>query len=685
MSDGKRHFSKIPSPELRDTLELGKGTLRKWVQRGKISPKYFALDSRTEHAGKVLVIDPRGLPEKHRQTWVMKQIEAGDLPAPPEQEATGYEWETAAEWRKEEAEKRYRFLQAVPDDLTTAAKKKAIKKYKATTPTEEQPAGVSMASWYRYRNAHDERGLAGLMPDPRPSGDTKITDTDYNRFKKLYLTRDRRSARQCWRRVWGAAREEGRGEDFPVAQTFLNLIKQREGQDVIDITRRGLEWYNQRKSPHIDRDWSVIPAGDVWFSDHRLFDMLVVDEETGEIGRPWFTPWMDARSTFFLSWDVYLDHPNSDRIHLTFKRAVEAHGRPTTAYVDNGKDYRALDFAGGPKRNQKTAPDVDETRTASVLDLMGVDPVFARPYNARAKTIERKFQYFIEQMEKFSTSYTGGAPHERPELTEKRRKAAKKNPEAAAELGTLPTLQAFRQRVAEWVDRINRMPSDGQILGGHSPKEIFHAERGPERRIDPKHLGILCLRSSSTRQINRCQWKDSELGITYTAEWMYEPRVSGRKAYARRDPQSPETAWIHDAENGKLLGVAKKKKKVPAIVDPETNPEGAEEMRRQMKMNDEYVRHLKAKKREIEKNQPTAEEMDRWAESYIRHHEEKRREEGTYLEEGGPRPVKHEESEDVARWIEQAEADRATGRDDLPYEPAPIEEEDDDIKLWPDE
>ena len=695
MSADKPGNGKIKASQLRDTLGLSKGTFRKWISRGKIEEEYYDYVSTPGPGRSALFIDPKGLPPEHLQVWVRARMEAGELPMPSAQEVAAHEWQAAKDWQKKKARVRYAFYKAVPASLSTDAKKAAIAQFKETRPEAEWPTkkGGSLATWYRYNKAYQAHGLAGLLPDPPSGTGTSVQKQDYDVFKTYYLTRDRRSARACYRRVLGAAAAAGRSpESIPGPQVFVDLVREREGEDQVFICRHGEEAFYQRRSPYMSRNWTGVPAGDVWFSDHRLFDQFVIDTRTGQVGRPWFTPWMDARSTYFLSWDVYLEHPNSDRIHLTLKRGIAEHGRPLHGYIDNGKDYRARDLTAGPQRNKKkqVPAEIDELRTENVFDLMGIDATFARPYNARAKTIERKFRYFIERMEKFGRTYAGSAPHQRPERTDKIVQAAKDNPERAVREGLLPTLQEFRSRVAGWVERINRTPSDGKILQGHSPKEIFYAKRGEERRVEPEHLGVLCMRTSSERLIRRCQWKDSELGITYTADWMYEPRVSGTKAYARRDPEQPDTAWIFDADEGSLLGVAHRKKEVPAMVDPETNPEGAEELAKQLKMNQAYVKHLTDKKKAIEANQPTEEESDELYDAWLQWREEKRREEGQYLQEEGPKEVTFERSERAAAWLDQADAQARTGTDDLPYEPADAAPSGDgaatdDMKLWPDE
>jgi hypothetical protein len=677
--------------ELRKQLDVSARAVRKWISSGKIDAEYVEEEpSRGGDSGRKYIIDPRGLPPEHLETWVQARIDAGELPEPSVDETRAHEWQAAADWRKEEARKRYRFLKSVPSELTTEAKKDAIAQYDEETPEDEQPGGVSMASWYRYKNGYQDDGLVGLMPDPRPSRGTKISETDYQRFRDLYLTRDRRSARECWRRVYGAAEAEGRDvSDFPVAQTFVNQVKKQEGEDVITICRQGKDAFYQKHSSHVRRDWSKVPAGKVWFSDHRLFDVFVLDEETGEVGRPWFTPWMDARSTYILSHDVYLEHPNSDRIHLTFKRAVERYGVPSDVYIDNGKDYRTLDFAGG-RNGKEIAPEVDEQKSRNVLDLLGVDATFAKPYNARAKTIERKFRAYIEKLEKFTRGYAGQDAERRPEVTERRRQASTRHPEAAEEMDFLCTLEQFKARVAEWTDRINRTPSDGRVLEGKSPKEIYFAEREKPRHIDPKHLGILCLRTSSERQIRRCEFRDAELEVSYTADWMHEPRVSGTKAFARRDPADPERAWIFNAETGQLMGVAERKPEVHPMAESMGSEEEQEELQKQLAQQQEYVAKLEEKKEAIEERQPDEETLDEWYDAYLDSIEEKRRKDGDYEEPDGPEQVEHEEHELAAKWEEQAEAQQETARDPVPYDPEAIDDDTDepdtaDLKIWPDE
>ena len=63
---------------------------------------------------------------------------------------------------------------------------------------------------------------------------------------------------------------------------------------------------------------------------------------------------------------------------------------PEIVYQDNGKAFRAKFFTGDK--------DFEELGFVGVYGKLGIKPVFASPYNARAKVIERFFLEFQESL-----------------------------------------------------------------------------------------------------------------------------------------------------------------------------------------------------------------------------------------------------------------------------------------------
>ena len=161
-------------------------------------------------------------------------------------------------------------------------------------------------------------------------------------------------------------------------------------QRSICLARKGPTYWNRRFGVYIERDYSSIKCGKVWVSDHAQIDIACFDEN-GNVVFPWVTAWRDYKSGKWLGWLLQTGSPNSDHIFQTFYYAVEKYGLPEDVIIDNGKDYRCKDFAGG---RRQIRIETDKARTTSMLDELNVCVNFALPYNAQTKPIERDFLLF---------------------------------------------------------------------------------------------------------------------------------------------------------------------------------------------------------------------------------------------------------------------------------------------------
>ena len=78
---------------------------------------------------------------------------------------------------------------------------------------------------------------------------------------------------------------------------------------------------------------------------------------------------------------------------------------PKVVYQDNGKAFKSKYFQHC---------DFEEGEFNGVYANLGIHSVFAKPYNARAKVIERFFLEFQEEFEKLMPSYIGTSIENRP-------------------------------------------------------------------------------------------------------------------------------------------------------------------------------------------------------------------------------------------------------------------------------
>lgn len=127
------------------------------------------------------------------------------------------------------------------------------------------------------------------------------------------------------------------------------------------------------------------------------------------------TVFRDVKTSKWLGWFLHIDSPNSDHIFQSFYYAVQKFGIPDNVYLDNGKDYRCKDFAGGRKQKVgKITVQHFRDKENSLIRNLGIDVHFALPYNAQTKPIERDFLKIKTFMSKGFIGYRGGKITERP-------------------------------------------------------------------------------------------------------------------------------------------------------------------------------------------------------------------------------------------------------------------------------
>lgn len=418
---------------------------------------------------------------------------------------------------------------------------------------------ISVSNIYEKRRAYQVNGITALIPNwgKHLSGNSRVTDPLYNRFKSHYLTEGGLSAEMCRDAVIGFARRFSPDIDiskFPSADSFMYRLRKEIPKHAIELRRRGYMYYRKKYEYFIPRDWSGIAAGKAFVSDHHKFDVRVINEQ-GKVVRPWVTAWRDIRSGIFVSFLVHEDDCNSDHIFYTFATAIEKHGIPDYAYMDNGKDYKVHDFAGKPAT--KIDKDDFEEKSRSLLSELKVQAIFALPYNAQAKPIERDFTNVKNMFCRFLRGYTGGNSTEKPEVLKMQEKT-----------GNLISLSFFKELFSRWLSEYyhQRKFSYGEYKG-LSRAEVYNKFRGNVRSISSDSLSFLLMRTSKEFTIGRDGINDNSLGVplVYWAEEFYS--LKGLKVYLRRHLDRYDTAWVFDAETNALVCKACLSTKIPGIAE----------------------------------------------------------------------------------------------------------------------
>lgn len=475
---------------------------------------------------------------------------------------TNSDYSNAPDWAKSQANK-YSSILHESKNLSGHELFNFVENWNINNPD----SSTSYSSIIKMRKRYLRYGVSGLLAKYGKPTNNYIDPIYYNYFKSLYLSENRPSAQSCWDITRGYALRVHNIDlsTFPCCRTFVNKIKFEIPDPSMVLAREGSKKYNSTRASFNERNYSNIVCGKVWVSDHAQIDVMVYDEN-GKTVCPWVTAWSDYKSGKWLGWYLQTGNPNSDHIFQTFYSAVQEFGLPDSVIIDNGKDYRSKDFAGGrkPKVESNLACEANSTgakgrnpydtgSTRSMLGELNVEAHFALPYNAQTKTIERDFCTIKSLLSKHCVGYRGGNVVERPEKLAKEVKENK-----------LMQFEDFKKVFDDFiVNVLNKRESKGKNLNGKSRNELFHAEFKEKVVPSKDALKLFCMRTSRNFTIKRNGIKDGQLDIRYWADWLVSK--TGKKVYMRRDIQNHSEAWVFDAENEEFLGKVEAVKSVPAL------------------------------------------------------------------------------------------------------------------------
>jgi putative transposase len=445
-------------------------------------------------------------------------------------------YSSAPQWARKKADKYLLIL-----DGCEGLKGEDLKNFVAAWNHKHPEIKTSYDSILEARKRRCEEGIQGLLGKyGRGSGKTKIIDDYYEYFKKLYLKEGGPSVHSCWIATLGYAKTTDSKLEvaaFPSQNSFLRRLEREIPKDAIYMGRHGREAWNRKYGNYIDRDYSGLEPGECIVGDHCQIDVAIM-LPTGRVVFPWVTSWRCFLTGKWLGWVSHPEPPSSDHIFQSFYYAVKDYGCPTDAYIDNGKDYRCRDFAGGRRYYKVT---IDERKATSMLALLGIRPHFSIPRNAQAKTIERDFGPNKVWFSKNMPGYRGGNVKERPEGLGAEIKAGR-----ILHWGEYETLiDSFIVNV------LNRMPSEGKNLKGMSRDELWNARHREVRMISPEALRLFCTRTSKEVTIGKNGVRDSQIGCYYWNEAM--SGLKGTRVYLRRDIRSYQEAWVFRAESDEFL------------------------------------------------------------------------------------------------------------------------------------
>ena len=261
------------------------------------------------------------------------------------------------------------------------------------------------------------------------------------------------------------------GQSFiPADITFRRYAKwfKDNNYDKWVLARDGEKALSDKVEPYIKRDASLLDVGDILVADGHKLAFQVINPFTGKPCRATLVGFLDWKSTALVGYEIMLEE-NTQCIASALRNAIiNLDMIPKIVYQDNGRAFRAKYFtcgSGSDGSKRKRGAFVGEPNSFSddkgfgelgfygLYAKLGIETIFARPYNARSKVIERFFKEFQEGFEKLMPSYVGSSIINKPAYL-KRNEIFHKN----LHQDYVPTIEETIKMIDMWLKFKNSQP-----------------------------------------------------------------------------------------------------------------------------------------------------------------------------------------------------------------------------------
>ncbi len=248
------------------------------------------------------------------------------------------------------------------------------------------------------------------------------------------------------------------------------------------LMREGQKALRDKVEPYIKRDSSLLEVGDVLVADGHRLNFQVINPFTGKPCRAVLVGYLDWKSYDLVGYEIMIEE-NTQCIAAALRNSIMRLGKmPRITYQDNGKAFRARFFT--------RTESFEEAGIHGLFGKLGIIPVFAQPYNARAKVIERWFRDFSDTFERLIPSFIGTSIQDKPAYMMRNEKFHK-----AIHNEYIPTIEETIQLIEAWLEFHRSQPCPhvkGKTIG-----QVFEAGRGAG--IDAEELNDLMMSVQKTR------------------------------------------------------------------------------------------------------------------------------------------------------------------------------------------
>ena len=269
---------------------------------------------------------------------------------------------------------------------------------------------------------------------------TILTDEEIKIFMGLLLHPNRMCIGKAIALTKYKLKEQGQNF-IPADITFRRYAKwfKDNNYDKWILARDGEKALSDKVEPYIKRDASLLEVGDILVADGHKLAFQVINPFIGKPCRATLVGFLDWKSTALVGYEIMLEE-NTQCVASTLRNAIiNLDMIPKVVYQDNGREFRAKYFTDDKG--------FTELGFNGLYSKLGIETVFARPYNARAKVIERFFKEFQEGFEKLLPSYAGSNIQNKPAYLMRNEKLHK-----TLHNDYIPTLEETIKMIDMWLN-----------------------------------------------------------------------------------------------------------------------------------------------------------------------------------------------------------------------------------------
>ncbi len=275
---------------------------------------------------------------------------------------------------------------------------------------------------------------------------TCLTDEEIKIFMGLLLHPNRLCIGKAIALTKYKLKEQGQSY-IPADITFRKYANwfKKNNYDKWVLARDGEKALSDKVEPYIKRDASWLEVGDILVADGHVLNFNVINPFTGKPTRATLVGFLDWKSTALVGYEIMLEE-NTQCIASALRNSIiNLDMIPKIVYQDNGRAFRAKYFTDDKG--------FTELGFNGLYSKLGIETVFARPYNARAKVIERFFKEFQEGFEKLLPSYVGSSIDNKPAYMMRNEKLHKQ-----LHNDFVPTLEETIKMIDMWLNFKNSQP-----------------------------------------------------------------------------------------------------------------------------------------------------------------------------------------------------------------------------------